>query len=150
MSDNYLKLIPTDPTLVPAPASQQSAVSLLKSLLPNAVEIENVVTDNVTFVDCGSTLETIRCPSCSAAIKEDWWIKAMDRAADQEFSNLMVDTPCCRKATSLNDLKYDWPQGFARFQVKALNPGIREFSPTHQAKLEEILGCPLRQIWSHI
>ena len=72
----------------------------------------------------------------------------MDKAYEKtRFADLTITLPCCGNVSSLNDVLYEWPTGFARFQLKARNPGKGvEEATVHD--LEEILGCPLRKIWA--
>jgi hypothetical protein len=52
---------------------------------------------------------------------------------------------CCRTSTTLNKLLYDWPQGFSRYRLSAMNVGA---TVTDEAvrTLEVALGCELRTI----
>ena len=43
MSDNFLRLIPTDPTLVPSAQTQQRALTLLRGYLPDAGQVRTNV-----------------------------------------------------------------------------------------------------------
>jgi hypothetical protein len=47
----------------------------------------------------------------------------MDASYRSAFEDLAVRTPCCHTDTTLNELDYDWPAGFARFVLEARNPG---------------------------
>jgi DNA-directed RNA polymerase subunit N (RpoN/RPB10) len=149
VSDNWLTFIPADPCLVPSGSRRTAALRFLRSTLPKAAEIEAVLTEEIRFIDCGGNFEKIECPSCSALISDKWWSGAMDKADKKAFKDLNVKTPCCRKETSLNDLKYDWPQGFAKFSIKIMNPKVPDLAATDHAKLEGLLGCTLRRIWAH-
>ncbi len=75
----------------------------------------------------------------------------MTTAHETAFGALGVTTPCCTSQTTLNDLVYDWPAGFARFVLEARNPGVAGLlSPADQAILEAALGCPVRQVLARI
>ena len=74
----------------------------------------------------------------------------MDTAWDTHFSNLTVIASCCGASVSLNELRYVWPAGFARFALEAMNPNIRDLTAAEQGMLQEALGCRLRRIWVHI
>lgn len=150
MSDNFLRLIPTDPYWVPDAEVAEKARRLYATLVPDASEVTIDIRDEVAFVDQGSNFESVECPSCGAALETDWWQGAMDRAFDAQFSDLSVSPPCCGKHTSLNDLRYVMPAGFARFTLEAMNPNRGTDLDRHQLKeLENLLGCKLRQIWAH-
>lgn len=58
--------------------------------------------------------------------------------------------PCCGNHVTMADLKYDWPQGFARFGIDAMNPKIGELQPDVKGRFEEILGVALRVIYQHL
>jgi hypothetical protein len=51
---------------------------------------------------------------------------------------------------SLPDLLYDWPQGFARFSLEAMNPNIQDLTEAAEREFETIIGCSLRKIWQHL
>jgi hypothetical protein len=74
----------------------------------------------------------------------------MDSAWDavhHQFSNLVITTPCCGIASSLNELHYVWPAGFAQFSLELVEPGDDGGAVT-LAALERILGCQVRYIWA--
>src|SRR5579884_1054426 len=68
--------------------------------------------------------EATYCPFCQSDITDWWWqeLHVWTDRADQR--DLTTTTPCCRRATSLNDLDFDWPQGFACVGFRLLNPGV--------------------------
>lgn len=66
------------------------------------------------------------------------------------FRLARFEVPYCEAAYTLNELAYDWPQGFARFGIDAMNPNIGELEESHRKVLEEILGTELRVIHQHI
>jgi hypothetical protein len=70
---------------------------------------------------------------------------------DEDYANGFrlgsYSLPCCGKPTTLNDLVYEWPQGFGRFAIVAMNPGIEKVSDRQKAELEKTLGTPLRVIY---
>ncbi len=149
MSDNWLRFIATDPGWVPSGLATEAAVELLVKWLPDADEVRSSVRDHVEFVDQGANFEHVYCPTCRAVLAEDWWGDAMTRASQGGFEDLAVSTPCCGRATSLNELDYDWPAGFARFVVEALNPGVSDLTKPQVDELAQALGTPLRRIWAH-
>jgi len=73
----------------------------------------------------------------------------MDRASEGRFADLSVVLPCCGVVASLNDLRYEWPAGCARFVLEAMNPGGPALSAAQVAQLEQLVGCPLRLIRAH-
>jgi hypothetical protein len=60
------------------------------------------------------------------------------------------DPPCCGAATSLNDLVYEWPQGFARWALEIMNPGRGFLTDEEIERLARTVGHPLREIRTHI
>ena len=147
MSDDYLRIIPLDPTHVPSPRAQEQAIAVVKKLLRRAEEVRAIVQDEVSFVDQGQNLEEIRCPRCRATLGPEWWMTEMDRAQATRFADLSVVVPCCGARSSLNDLDYDWPAGFARFVLQVREPGLAGWlDDAAVARLEKALGARVRQI----
>ncbi len=148
MSDDILRIIPTAPTFVPEAAAQAVALAQLRSAFPGADEVTAWVEPAVVFVDAGANFATVACPRCAHGLAGEWWLMAMDRAAANHFVDLTVALPCCGGNASLNDLRYEWPQGFARFAIDIRNPG-GELAVDQVARLGDVLGCALRLIRAH-
>jgi hypothetical protein len=72
----------------------------------------------------------------------------MEKADATHFTDLTIVTPCCKKQTSLNDLKYVTPAGFAKF-VLSVNDPETEINETDLITLQKILGTPLKAIYAH-
>jgi len=123
---------------------------MLHGIVAAESTVETRTTATIEFVDAGSNFESITCPICGQVIDTAWWSDAMDAAFQSEFSDLGIVTPCCYRNTSLNDLVYDFPQGFARFRLQAVNPRIPGLEPNQLRTLEQALGCNLRVIWQHL
>jgi hypothetical protein len=139
MSENVLRLIPAEPTFVPAEQARQQVFDLLDAVAPHGTEVTMRVTDEVEFVDQGQLFDHVSCPACGAryadsATSHGWWHEAMDKAYEERFRNLLVTMPCCGERTSLDKLNYITPAGFARFVVQ-LQPqwgnGWSKSSSTH-------------------
>jgi hypothetical protein len=115
-----------------------------------------IVTDNIRFevseaprfIDQGSNWERVICPNCNAVIDISWWRHAMDVASESEFRSLAVIVPCCGTETYLNELKYEWPAGFARFSIEIWNPEL-DIAGSKLQELEIALGSSLIKIWAH-
>jgi hypothetical protein len=58
--------------------------------------------------------------------------------------------PCCAELASLAELTYEWPQGYARFSVEAMNPEIADLTSEQVRKFESILGCGVIKVLQHI
>lgn len=149
MSDSSLRLIPTQPTFRPTPKAAESARALLSKLVPNANEVGAQFLDEVEFVDSGQNWAGVKCPHCGHDL-EDWWLEAMDTAAESSFTDLAVQTPCCAFQTSLNDLNYVRPAGLCSFVLEAMNPNVSDFPADQIGQIEAAIGCPMRVIWCHL
>jgi hypothetical protein len=153
MSDNYLTVIPTDPYWQPGEDAAERAAAVLSRMLPDDDARRGLETqwhDSVEVVFCGANLRRISCPYCGAECTPGWWGEAVSEQYSEGFSTLMVTVPCCDGETSLNELVYDWPMGFARFRIEVLYPNRAWLSDEEMASLSDALGHPLRQILIHI
>lgn len=148
MPDNILKLIPTSPGYIPDAMAQRKVRDLLDLYLPEGTLVRISVTDEIRFIDQGSNWERVLCPICGTELNIEWWQQAMDDAYRTQFTNLSVRLPCCSAVSSLNDLDYEWPAGFARFVIEISNPNT-DLDDQQMHSLERILGCKLRKIWAH-
>lgn len=146
MSDNYLRLIPTDPHWTPDRVSARRGLAALRELAPGADKYDADYLQTVTFVDQGGNLEEIRCPNCGRPISFEWFTQQMGRPA---FDDLSATTPCCATPVSLNDLDFRWPAGFASFELSARNPGRRQLTEGERHRVELALGHLVREIWAH-
>ena len=149
MSDNYLRVIPTVPDWSPEHARAAAALRMMQTLCPDGdAEIRRY--DEVTFIDQGGNFQHVRCPRCGTALENAWWSQAMDGAYQNRFVDLATVTPCCSDEVSLNELDYDWPAGFAQFELSVHNPNRGWLSDNEMAQLADALGHPVRQILCHI
>ena len=160
MSDDVLKLIPADPDFVPPVAAQLAAREALEQHFPDGGEGEVQDYGHVTYIDQGENLEAVLCRACgtrlplhgSAAAERnmDWWYASFDAIAGEDFAGVTAAMPCCGKSVPLTSLQFDWPGGFARFELCIWNPGVAEnLAPEEVAKFEAILGCKLLQVRAH-
>jgi hypothetical protein len=149
MSDNWLRLVPSDPSYQPSRPQAERAKTLLASFVPRADEVNVEFTDTVEFIHPAGNWAGVNCPAC-AADAEAWWEDAMRAAAATGFADLHAVARCCGVSVSLNEMRYVWPAAFARFGIEALNPGIDDLTPTQVQALATCLGCELRAIWIHI
>ena len=58
--------------------------------------------------------------------------------------------PCCGTQTGLNQLDYQWPQGFARYALEAMNANIGQVSAGQKAALEAALGHDLIVVYMRL
>ncbi len=145
MSDEVIKIIPADPRFIPDEEAIQKAQMAFLKIIQNADEIKVSIQENVIFVDQGENFERVLCPFCGCDCSE-WWNEEMERASENNFLELEVMISCCKKNTTLNDLKYEWPAGFGRFIMEAINPQWDNIHETGKKALEKILGCDLKII----
>lgn len=152
MSDHYTILIPTDPQVAPTKDKQLAAESVFRQLAPEADGIVSRLTDTVQFIGAGSNFESIGCTECKAPISQDWWGKRMDDDFDRKsgFKLALYTLPCCGARKALHQLDYQWPQGFARYALEAMNANIGEVSASQKAALEAALGTELMVIYRHM
>jgi hypothetical protein len=154
VSDDYIRLIPTQVTWEPTESAAESAMSYVAGLFSgvngSADEVTTKFYADVALIDSGVNTSTAKCRSCGNSVDLEWVFEVVDeRVAD--LSHLDVIVPCCEAMTSLNDLEYDWPMGFARFEIAVLN-GSREVHELQAHELERVgslLGHPVRQVLAH-
>ncbi len=148
MSENILKLIPSSPTYTPHENDLAKVSALLKESLPSSVSYSINISQVVRFIDPGSNLATIFCPNCDSIIDLTWWQESMDKAYEHKFEKLSVQVPCCKITLGLNDLKYKWPAGFAKFSIDIRNPN-QDITDLTLSKLEDLIGISMIKIWGH-
>jgi hypothetical protein len=79
------------------------------------------------------------------------WVFEVIDERHQDLNRLDVLLPNCGETSSLNDLEYDWPMGFASFEICVLN-GTRAQYELQRDELEQVgslLGHPVRQVLAH-
>jgi len=174
MSDNYLRIIPINPDFVPTEEAQIDAYRQfgclaygkplpefhLQTISDKDGELVRAghrdwcllmrVFDQPHFIDNGCNLERVSCPLCGALLTFEFWHEELDKASNHHFTHftdLRCTLACCGASVSLNDLDYEWPVGFARFELEALEG--RRLVSEEISQLEQIIGCSLRQIMAH-
>ena len=151
MSDNYIHIIPAEAGAMPAEERRQEAVLYFRAIAPKANEVIVTISDHLWFVDCGGNFGKIYCPSCRAVIELRIWQHWMDDDfVNPGFTLTDHSMPCCGARHTLHELGYAWAQGFARCDIRAMNPNIGKLSDEHQNRFEEILGCRVRVIYEHM
>lgn len=153
MSDNWIRIIPTDPAFVPTASGAIAGRDLLGGFLRSAgsgATVDIVDFGGVVLVDAGSNFESATCPWCATAIDLGWWQDQVDVAAASGFTNLLTRTRCCDVTTSLNDLRYVWPQGFARWCLEAMNPGVGVLSDRQLESIGAMVGHEVRAVYAHL
>jgi hypothetical protein len=151
MSDHWVVLIPEDPRHVPDRLSQERARARFAELAGHADEITVKATEDVRFFSCVENFSRVVCPSCGGEIPMDWWWAKIGGDYDGGFRLDRYRTPCCDKPYTLHEFVCDWPQGFGRFNLTAINPEcLGQIDDRQKREFEEILGTPLRVIYVHI
>ena len=149
MSTECLYVIPASPKFVPTANVCELALEAFKVMLPGAESVDAVVHKEVSFIDSGVRLEQVSCHFCGAELDQIWWGDAMNAAHKTAFNDLRIQLPCCDAASTLNDLHYKMPAGFARFLLKAQGGRLGTQLPADKMRgLETILNTPLKQIWA--
>jgi hypothetical protein len=147
VSSHVVVIIPERCGEIPDEEAERRARAVLAEV-PTLRDVDARRDDGLRFVDCGENFESVRCPSCGADAMA-WWGDAMDRAwTGDAFGDLAITTPCCAARTTLHDLRYDFTQGFARFQLRATNHD-GALAPDVVARIERALGCPVRVVYAH-
>lgn len=154
VSDDWIRLFPTSPSWQPESAAAEAAVKYVSCLFDgpgdSADEVVAEFHDGVTYIDSGVNTSSFTCSACSTVTGVDWVIDVIDERSD-DLRDLNVHLPCCGAAASLNNLDYDWPIGFARFEIGVLN-GTRARYELDEWELREVgrlLGHPVRQVLAH-
>ncbi|MFB7506738.1 hypothetical protein [Streptomyces broussonetiae] len=159
MSENVLSVIPADPHWQPAPEPGQRAAALVLEMVsgapgdphadPDAVELDVDWYEAISAVDCGQNLTRIDCPHCGAPVDREWYADLLEEHRGL-LCTLDITTPCCTTDTSLDRLDYDWPCGFARFEIAAWNPQRLHLTAEELTAVGRALGHPVRQILARI
>src|ERR1043166_3178744 len=149
MSDNWIKVIPDDPYVVPHINRQQRALAHFKKLFPDAYEVRTDVFETIQFFGCGpENLVRIGCPSCDKDIPVTWWLACIEKDDVGGYQLEEYSMPCCREKFTLDDLDYEGAQAFGRFVLEVWNPGI-DLRDEDLKELENILGTELRVVYVH-
>jgi hypothetical protein len=154
MSDFAIRVIPTDPRWQPTDRAATAVVAYVAGLFAgpgdDVERVEHTFYDRVTLIDAGENTTTITCSRCDGDIDPGWFFEtAAGNRADP--ADLDTRVPCCRAVVSLATLRYDWPVGFARFEVAAINAtrATYELAADELAQAARLLGHPVTQILAH-
>jgi hypothetical protein len=154
VSDFYIRLIPGDQQWQPSREDAEAAVRYLEGLFSgpqdDVEEVGAEFYDRVTLIDAGENTTRVSCSSCTEEIGVDWLYDLVE-ANGESFDSLEIRVPCCSAMVELSSLHYDWPVGFARFEVTAMNAtrAKYELDDGELAELGSILGHPVTQILAH-
>jgi hypothetical protein len=154
VSDGYIRLIPTDQRWQPSPEAAAAATSYVVQLFSGPQDdVEGVETefyDEVTLIDAGDNTTGITCSNCSGDIHVGWFFDLIEEKGEA-FGNLDFEVPCCETVVALDSLRFDWPVGFARFEICAMNPSRAKYELDDEelAEVAELVGHPVTQILAH-
>ncbi len=146
MSDHFLVVIPRDPNAELPDTAE--AVRKAMAELPETGETRVKDYGKLQFIDAGENYERIRCPNCGHTFTIPEWHAWMDADwhGEDGFHLHRHEAPCCGHEMTLNDLVYEWPQGFARWFVSARNIGRGPLTEDEVKILEAVAGLPLKAI----
>jgi hypothetical protein len=88
-------------------------------MLPTAESVDAVVHNEIRFIDPGMRFELVVCPFCESELDQIWWGDMMIEAEGSGFEDLNGKLPCCDASSTLNNLHYKMPAGFARERTQA-------------------------------
>ena len=136
MSDTIYKIIPEIYDFYPTNTkSIEGAVQILKMYI-KADKITWDVFENPVFIDCGSNFESVSCPFCEENIDIDDWQEMLSLSYEKScFNNIDILLPCCKKMSTLNNLRYNSDCGFAKFVIEVLNP---EHLPVNMTFMKQV------------
>ncbi|WP_028655699.1 hypothetical protein [Nocardioides sp. J54] len=155
MSDNWIRIIPTTPTWAPQIPNAETATAYVRSLFTgptaSADDVTHSIHAGVAFIDSGVNTSSVTCSACGKVTDVAWVFDIIDERAE-DLSQLDAAMPCCGASANLNDLNYDWPMAFARFEIEVMN-GTRdgyELDVTELDHVGSLLGHSVRQVLQHI
>jgi hypothetical protein len=156
MSDTVVKLIPLDPGHVPG-ADRRSAALALFVELTGGWEPEERVHATLQYVDAGENEEGATCPNCRRRLVFDWssehqsemdWYREVVHLTERSADGHKTRMPCCGAELAFSEVEFE-SSGFAKCELLVSNPDVDYPLPTEMlARLEDALGCQLRQIWA--
>lgn len=151
VSDTWIRIVPTDPWWQPAPEAARAAASYVAGLFEgdglHVDEVEAEFFERVTVIDAGDNTSSVTCSACGAELGADF-VSRLTEADPDGLPSLDTRVPCCGAVVPLTSLRYEWPVGFARFEVAARNPlrDIPWLEADELARVADLLGHPVVQV----
>jgi hypothetical protein len=148
VSDGWIRIIPTDPDWQPSAEAAAAAAALAGSVYESLDEVEVRFHEGVAVIDSGVNTAHLVCPRCGATTDIAWLLDDVDGLLVRRETGPL---PCCGETVPISELLFDWPMGFAAFEVGLLNP-VRSNYELTSLELEEIggvLGHPVKQVLAH-
>lgn len=148
MSDSIVRIVSQDPFYkISLLQIEKTKCFLENNISCDFIDIKCSMTP--MFIDCGSNFESIACPYCGSKLSFQWWNEVMNNLSKIEFTSIETYLPCCGKMSSLNDLEYYFPCGFACFVIDILNP-TEALSDDIIDYIESILKTNINIITKHV
>jgi hypothetical protein len=150
MSDEIIYVIPNNENYKPE-SDELEIIERFVNDHKSMFSCELRISETVQFYDCGENFEKIQCPFCRAELSIEWWQEEMSRASESNFEDLDIVTPCCRRNSSLNKLRYSFPQGFAKFAIEIMNNDKEgsDIQSEFVATLSNVTGVDWNTIFAH-
>jgi hypothetical protein len=146
----FIHIIPEEPGFVPEELWQKAAMVYLSKIARGADNVSIAVTQILRFIHCGTDFGDIFCPACKVQLAMNVWQGWMrDDYHGETFVLSEHVMPCCGARHTLHEMAYERPMGFARCDIKAMNPKMEKLPEKQRQVLERILGCPLRVIYEY-
>ena len=151
ISESIAYILPKNENYSPQINEQNIISNFFKSRNILNLAIYYIYNDTIRFYDCGENFENILCPFCGYEIETGWWQEEMCKASETGFNMLKINTPCCNKESSLNEIEYNFPQGFALYAIKIEDFDMDKFpiNETLLSGLENITGMKWKIVFSH-
>ena len=152
MSDDWIRVAPTNPSYVPSEADAEAALAVIADLMPRSQEIVVESSPEVAFIDAGVNVDSMRCPSCRGELSHEWWSNAVAESHDRSgFRERTASMPCCGAVVDLNDIDYgEWPVAFARWWVDCMNPDVGRLTDVQVARLAAALRHEVTIVYQHL
>lgn len=74
----------------------------------------------------------------------------MDKAFQNDFTDLTIKTNCCESLTDLNSLKYEADCGFSKSEIRVNNPDAEINEQNLLTDLKKLCGVDFKIIYANI
>jgi hypothetical protein len=105
VSDDYIRLIPTDKQWQPSPEGAAAATSYVAGLFSgpedDVEEVEAEFYDQVTLIEAGENTTRISCSNCDGDIEVHWFLQLIEENGES-FASLDIQVPCCGAVVALD------------------------------------------------
>lgn len=147
MSECFLVVIPADPQTELPDTADAVCAALARIAGTKDARVKDY--GKLQFIDCGSNFQRVGCPACNSNFTREQWHEWMDTDWHGEDGFHLHDhtAPCCGTAITVNDLVYDFPQGFARWFIGARDLNHGQLNDDELKGLEDIAGIRLKAIY---